>query len=164
MTTTIRILKASFFVLAAIVIVCAVWFPFRGDPIGPLAGQRLSGDEAPWPADWGFTEDIELAAVEVRSEDPHSVTTICFVHDGALHVPASKAAEKQWPQLATDDPRVRIKLVDRIFLGRATRVTDDAELREMIASVASKYASLMPEGGASEEQLAGVWVFRIDPR
>ncbi len=151
------ILKRIGQVLLAIVVLAAIAYPFRRDPIGPLAGKQLTGTEAAAPDDWSFTDEHMLVALEVRPGDPHSITTLCFVHDGALHVPAQAGSEKQWTQMVLDDPRVRVKVGDAIYPGRATRIVDETERPALIASAARKYERL-----AGGEPPPDVWVFRID--
>ena len=62
-----------------------------------ISGRTLSGEEFPYPENWDFTNDHFTIAVETRPEDPHSVTTVCFVHEGALYVPAQSGSSKRWP-------------------------------------------------------------------
>ena len=148
-------------VIGIVVILAALLYPFRRDPIQMLAGKELTGSEAPYPEDWVFSDAHELIAVEVRPDDPHSVTTICFVHDGVLHVPAANGSEKEWPSMALDDPRVRVKIGGTIFPGRAVRVVVD-DPAPYFASLAKKYAERGGDGFA--EPPPDVWIFRIEPR
>lgn len=146
--------------ILVIAILLAVAYPFRRDPIGPLAGKAVTGERvAKTPDDWSFTDEHMLFAVEVRPDDPHSVTTIGFVHDGAMHIPAMNGSEKDWPAMVLTDPRVQVKVGDKVYPGVATRVTDEAERDALIASAAKKYAQLAER----EEPPADVWVFRIGP-
>lgn len=156
-----KVLKRVGQVLLVLVVVAAVAYAFRRDPIGPVAGKQLSGEEAPaWPGDWEFTDEYDLVALEVRPDDPHSVTTICFLHEGALYVPSQGGGEKAWPQMVLADPRVRIKVGDTIYRARATRITDDAQRQALLASAAKKYPRI---AAADAEVPPDVWVFRIDP-
>lgn len=147
--------------LAVLILMAAVLYPLRRDPIAMLAGKELSGSEFGYPASWSFSDAHEFCAVEVRPEDPHSVTTICFVHEGVLHVPAQNGSEKEWTAMALDDPRVRVKIGDRIFPGRAVRVVVD-DPAPVFESAARKYARLAGDGPI--EPPPDVWLFRIDPR
>jgi hypothetical protein len=160
----VTILKRLAQVLVAILILAAVVYPFRRDPIGPLAGKRLTGEVASeTPADWSFSDAHMTIAVEVRPDDPHSITTICFVHEGTLYVPAQGGSEKEWTQMVLADPRVRLKIGERIYPARATRITDESQREAMIASAAGKYERLAA-AQAGENPPEDVWVFRIDPR
>ncbi len=157
----VKYLKILGGVIVIAVVLAAVLYSFRRDPIRMISGKQLTGSEAPYPGDWGFSDEHPLIAVEVRPDDPHSVTTICFVHDGVLHVPAQNGSEKEWPAMLLDDPRVRVKIGGTIYPGRAIRVvTDDPS--PYLASAAKKYAALVGDGTAEPPQ--DVWLFRIEPR
>ena len=104
----LRIVAIGFAALVGLAIVAAgIARVVIDGPIGPLSGGRLGGEERPAPIDWSFSDDHPTIAVEVRPDDPHSVTTVCFVAGGELYVPARDAAEKEWTQLALADPRAR---------------------------------------------------------
>ena len=151
-------------VLGIVIVLAAVLYPFRRDPIAIVAGKKLTGSEAAYPTDWSFSDDQETIAVEVRPDDPHSVTTVCFVYDGVLHVPAQKGSEKQWTAMALDDPRVRVKVGGTIYPGRAVRVVPDDPAPYM-AALAKKYAARLGDGDAADRELPpDVWLFRIEPR
>ena len=96
-----KILKWTGVVLGAVVVVAGALYLLRTDPIYMISGKRLSGDELPYPADWSMCSDHQTIAVEARVDDPHSVTTICFVHDDDLIVPAMNGSEKQWPAMVS---------------------------------------------------------------
>lgn len=155
-----RFFKWAGATLLILAVVGLAAYLLRSDPWGPIAGKRLSGTEAPWPASWDALKDIPLAAVEVRPDDPHSVTTLWFVHDGHLYVPASEGSTKQWTKMALADPRVRVKIGENIYLGRALRDTSPAET--FFESLLEKYPQLAEQAdeGAPED----LWFFRIEPR
>ena len=77
-----------------------------------------------------------------------------------LYVPASDGADKRWARYVLDDPRVRLKVGDRIYPGRATRVTDEALRGTLIEAARGKYPRIV--GGMDDEVLARIWVFRVD--
>ena len=71
----------------------------------------------------------------------------------ALHV------RGRWTHYVLDDPRVRLKVGDVIYPGRAMRVpSEDASM--FIASAAKKYPQL---AGDDADLPDDVWLFRIDP-
>jgi len=147
--------------LLVLVVLVVVAYPFRRDPIGPVAGRALTGERiATSPDDWSFTDQHNTVSVEVRPDDPHSVTTVCFVHEGTLHIPAMNGSTKEWPQMVLADPRVHIKIDDRIYPGLAHRVLDEAQLEPMRESISKKYDQF---GDPSEPIPPDVWIFRIDP-
>ena len=146
-------LKRAAWALVAIVVLAACARLIWTDPIGPLAGGRLSGSEAPFPADWSFSDAHFTIAVESRPDDPHSVTTICFVHEGTLIVPAQGGSDKDWTQYVLDDPRVRVRVGEQVFPARATRILDPNP-GPYFASAARKYkqmACLLYTSDAADE-------------
>ena len=155
-----KIIKRLGQVILVIIVLLAAVYPFRRDPIGPLAGKQVTGDRVPFsPDDWSFTNEHFTVALEVRPDDPHSITTICFVHEGKLYIPAQGGTEKQWTQIVLLDPRVHVKVGGRVYPGLARRVTDEAMQASLIESAAKKYDRL----AGRDEPPPDVWVFRIDP-
>jgi hypothetical protein len=155
-----KILKRIGQAILVIAILLAIAYTFRRDPIGPLAGKALTGERmTQTPDDWGFSDEHMQFAVEVRPEDPHSVTTIGFVHDGALHIPAMNGSEKVWPGIAVADPRVQVKIGERVYPGLATRVTEEKQFEAVLASAAQKY----PQFDEPGDRPPDLWVFRIEP-
>ena len=133
-----KIFRIIGFVVAALIVAAALAYQFRTDPIGPLAGKRLSGEERPFPSDWAFVKDHPYCFLETRPSAPHSVTTICFVVNGKLVVPSLNAAEKDWPYYVLDDPSVRIKVGNFVYPARAARITDFSQ-EDVRASILTKY-------------------------
>lgn len=156
-----KILKMIGVALGVLVAGALLAYLFRGDPIAMLAGKRLSGEEVAYPTDWSFTRDHMTIAVETRPDDPHSVTTICFVYNGDLYVPAQGGSAKDWPQYVVADRRVRLKVGDAVYPVAATRVTDLA-MADIASAAAAKYPQMA--GRAPEDMPKDVWLFRIAPR
>ena len=156
-----KLLKWTAGVLGALALVAGALYVFRSDPIFMVSGKRLSGEELPYPADWSACNDHQTVAIETRVDDPHSVTTICFVHDGDLVIPAMNGSEKEWPAHVVRDPRVRVKIGDHVYAARAERMTD-VPLEAMAASVAVKYPQITERDPADAPQ--DVWLFRISAR
>lgn len=156
-----KTLKWTGVVLGAVVVVAGALYLLRTDPIYMISGKRLSGDELPYPADWSMCRDHQTIAVEARVENPHSVTTICFLHDGDLIVPAVNGSEKQWPAMVVRDPRIRVKIGDAVYPARADRMTG-VSMSDLLASIAVKYPQITERDPADAPQ--DVWLFRITAR
>ena len=157
----IKIAKYAGVTLLVIALILTVAYQFRTDPIAILAGKRVSGEEQPYPDDWLFSNEYMTVAVESRPDDPHSVTTICIVHNGTLYIPAQSGSTKTWPQYVLDDSRVRIKIGDKVYPAKATRELE-LSIEEIVASGAAKYprfAEIEPEDRPED-----VWLFRISQR
>ena len=156
-----RVLKWTATVLGVILVVATGAYVFRTDPIFIVSGKRLSGEELPYPPTWSACNDHQTVAVETRVDDPHSVTTLCFVHDRDLVIPAINGSEKEWPALVVRDPRVRVKIGDHVYPARAERMTD-VSLDDLVESVAAKYPQIAERDPADAPQ--DVWLFRISAR
>jgi len=155
-----KILKAIGGTLLCLVLLAAILYPFRRDPIGMLAGRQLTGPEAAYPESWDFSDAFQTIAVEVRPDDPHSVTTICFVHEGALYVPSLNAPEKEWPAMVVADARVRLKIGGKVYPASARREEPD-DRTPYLESAAKKYPQLADRVDPPPPDL---WLFRIGPR
>jgi hypothetical protein len=132
----------------------------RGDPVLMISGKQLEGEASPYPASWDFSDDYSTIAIETNPGDPHSVTTLCFVHEGTLYVPAQGGSDKQWTQFVLENPRVRLKIGDRIFHAKAERVMP-LDILEFKDSLGSKYPQMKDR--SPDEVPADLWLFRIRP-
>ncbi len=146
--------------LAALALVTALLLTACG-PLGPIPGGRLHGEVVPGPVeDWSFSDAHQTIQVETRPGFPHSVTTICFTHGGKLYVPASNPTRKSWPYYLLEDPHVRLKIGDKVYLGRAVRVTDPSLTDALFDSAEKKYPQIAE---TPREDRPEVWAFRIEP-
>jgi len=136
-------------------------------PIGPFAGGRLSGEIVRQPvSDWSFSAEQETIQIETRPDDPHSVNTWCVGLGANLYVPSSMIlgptdpSERGWVRHVLDDPRVRIRIGDRVYERSAHRVVDADEYETARNALERKY-ELDPEDRDPERE---IWIFRMDPR
>jgi hypothetical protein len=118
------------------------------EPTDQRPGLWLSGEPVTEPVtDWSFTADHQEIFVQTRSPYlmPHSVTTYCTVYDGDLYLfsayyqggvfPDGRA----WNRNVVRDPRVRLKIGDRLFDQTLSHVTD-ADMRAAVHETAvAKY-------------------------
>ena len=156
-----RVLRIVGFVFMSLIVVAALAYQFRTDPIGPLSGKRLSGEERPFPRDWTFSDAHPYCFFEARTDAPHSVTTICFVVNGKLLVPSLDAPEKNWPQYVIEDPNVRIKVGAFVYPARAARITDFSQ-EEVRASILRKYPNF--EERIPQTLPDTTWLFELAQR
>ena len=119
------------------------------EPEGHRPGAWLRGEVVAGPvADWSACDAQPQIAVETRTwyGIPHSVTTACAVANGALYVPSVYGTDevfpeaRQWNRNVARDPRVRVKIGERIYERRAVLVTDPEERAAVRAAFAAKYA------------------------
>ena len=158
----LKLVRILGIVLALVVVGFGIAWLTRMDPMGPVSGRALSGTDEPYPASWDFSDDNYTIAVESRPDDPHSVTTIAWVHEGSLHIPAMNGSDKHWTQYVVADPRVRVKVGDRVFPATLIRIELD-EPDPYLDSAAGKYAQ-MAEAREDGEMPEDIWLFRVEPR
>jgi hypothetical protein len=97
--------------------------PFLG-----LPGGRLSGDVVSDPVeDWSFV-DSAFMDLEVRPDDPYSVTINYRVREGKLYI--DPAEDRRWYQYLSQDDRVRVRfgVDDRVYPLRAVLVGGPGEV------------------------------------
>ena len=139
--------------------------------MGVIPGGPLSGDLVAEPvANWHFTDDNVTVAVETEGEwFNHSVTTLAVAVGPHLYVPAREGFRKNWVANAVRDPRVKIGVDGRIYLGRATRVTDPdeaaaaglAQLRKYLGMEADEVKQLLDPPAPGDDRV-DLWLFRIE--
>ena len=156
-----KILAILSHITLALLIVLAIAYHYRTDPIQLLSGKRLTGEEVAYPDSWDFTKDVELVYVETRSEsEPHSVTTACFLYQGEFYIPAYLASTKDWTAYARVDPRARIKVGDVVYKVNLNYEAgmDPGLIREILSP---KYPHF--ERGVPED-VVDLWAFRVTER
>jgi hypothetical protein len=118
------------------------------EPKGQRPGFRLSGEIVNGPVnDWSFVNAVQEIFVETRSWYllPHSVTTGVATYNGALYVPSiyfeggTFPDARLWNRNIVRDPRVRLKIGEKIYPRRALLVTDAAEIQAVFQAFAVKY-------------------------
>lgn len=133
------------------------------EPVGPIAGGELGGTGAPVPMDWEAARSVETFQLETRPLDPYSVNLWGVVVDGHLYVASGNGGESRWVGYLTEDPNVRLRMADKLYDLRASRVLDADELEVVRLRYIDKYKIEEDpdmEGEFGEE----AWVFRLDPR
>ncbi len=133
---------------------------FMDGPLGPIPGGHMSGPvvDPAEPFDWsGVEREIEI---EVRPEQPWSLTVWRAVVDGDLYIPSGGGAKRRWTQVAIADPRVRVRSRGRIWEGCLVRVEDLETRRPPREALAETYG--MPGFGGEDD--GSIWLFRVDPR
>jgi len=156
-----KVLKYLGIAMGALVLVALVVWLVRTDPMGPVSGKRLSGDERAFAEAANVVDEHMLCAVETRPDDPHSVTTLCFMQGGRFIVPAMGGTKKSWPQYASADSRVRVKIGEHVYPGTATRLID-VDTDAMIAAIVAKYPQYADRDPADAP--TDVWFFEISSR
>lgn len=130
----------------------------EGGPTGLLPGGRLVGEPAATPADWGFAGDAGTMQLETNPAEPYSVNLAYTVLGGRFYVNAG-GTETRWAAHIAADPRVRLRLDERLYDLRARRVTDAAEL-EAFAEAWTSQSFFRRDPRRYDE----VWLFELLPR
>jgi hypothetical protein len=127
-------------------------------PLPFMSGGVLAGEEKPAPPDWTFAEDFGFVQLETRPEDPYSVNIAYTLMDGRVYINAGDT-ETEWVKHMEANPLVRLRLGDVIYLLRAERVTDAAEISEFGAAWTS-HSMLHRDPDDLEE----VWLYQLVAR
>lgn len=121
-------------------------------------GGELDGSTAPPPGDWSFTADVSTIQLETRPEDPYSVNIWAVGMGPVLYVHAG-ANRANWVEHMEADADVRVRVEDKLYELRASRVEDPAEFRRFSDAYEEKYGS-RPRNENVEE----AYLFRLEAR
>ena len=109
------------------------------EPVWRIPGGRLYGEVVTEPvADWSFTAGVTTVALETRPGFPHSITVVCFMHEGGLYLPSFNVSTKKWPEFVRQNPNVRLKIAGSIYPGYVERV-NPWERDAILVSFAAKF-------------------------
>ncbi len=150
-------------VVAAVLLLVVVLDTFGGylfdGPLGPIPGGAFAGsvDANPDP-EWGDMEKV--IELEIRPEQPWSLSVWNVVIDGELYVPSARGEQRRWTSVALADPNVRVRTHGRIYEQRIEQVTDPALRRKIGEAVVDRYDL----EGTDDEALETTWFFHIAPR
>ena len=98
--------------------------------------------------------------LEVRPSDPYSLYIRAYQHKGVLYL-NSISPENRWTQFLLEEPNLRLKVENKIYKVRATRVEDPAlvnEIQEAREQMSPRLRERTPEERAQN------WYFRVDSR
>lgn len=136
------------------------------DPHERRPGLWLAGERVTTPiTDWSFTDRFPTIYLQTRTWYllPHSVTITCVAHDGQLYLTSVFREDSPYPQgklwtsSVVRDPRVRLKIGDRVYDEILVPVTDPAERAAVLESKAKKYP------GQRIAKTSSVYLFRVLP-
>jgi len=153
-------------VLACLVAVLVTLRVVGLEPRERRPGLWLGGTLVTAPvSDWSFTDTYQTIFVQTRTwyGVPHSVTTVCVAHEGRLYLTSTYPPggrfpdDRAWNRNVVRDPRVRLKIGERLFDARLALVSDPAEKNAVLEAKARKYSRSPVVDGAR------VHVFRVAP-
>ena len=140
----------------------ALLFTIACGPIGPVPGGRLSGEvEQTVPADWSFTDAHDTVQLETGgSNDPYSVNVWATSVEGELFIAAGTGGDTKWAQNIKADPKVRLRVDDRIYELRAIRIELTPEIQDrFLSAIEKKYDFVRDEDDPDD-----AWLYRLAPR
>ena len=131
-----------------------------GGPLGWIPGGRLDGEVAAAPVeDWSFTRELQKIQVETKPVAPYSVNVACVAKGPNLWITAGSRSS-EWAQNLLADPRVRVRVGEKIYELRAVQLTDPAEVRLVLSLYEEKYIGFQRKPGGVFDPTQ----FRLDPR
>jgi len=150
---------ALFLVLAtAILLAAPLGCGGEGGPAGLLPGGPLTGEPAAPPDDWRFAGGAGTIQLETNPAEPYSVNLAYTVVGGRFYVNAG-GTETRWATHIAADPRVRLRLDDRLYDLRARRVTAASEV-ETFAEAWTSQSFFRRDPRRYDE----VWLYELLPR
>lgn len=147
-------MRKTLLVLASITLLCAC-----SGPMGPIAGDKLEGTQAPWPDDWTFTNEIENVLLETNPDDPYSVTVWMVVDDNHPYV-AAASTDSQWARNMRADDRVVLSVEGKLYAASAQPMANREVIDRIIEAYLVKYEIETQEDFVQE----GGVLFRLDRR
>jgi hypothetical protein len=127
-------------------------------PVLVLPGGELEGELVSPPADWSFGDETSTIQLETRREDPYSVNVWAVGLGPALYVHAG-ANRSTWVELLEAHPNVRVRVEEKLYELRGTRVEDQAEFTRVADAWERKYDIRF-----RNEIVAEAYVFRLEMR
>lgn len=163
-----RLLK--WFALATTALLVTVFVSLRIfglEPQDQRPGLWLPGELVQEPVlDWSFTDEHEEIFVQTNTVYgiPHSVTTYSTDYSGdfylfsAYYGGGNFPEDRGWNRNVMRDPRVRIKIGERLYDRSLTYIEEEALRVAVHEELEAKYPAWSSPG------LDNVYLFRVDPR
>jgi len=143
-------------------------------------GLWLRGDLVTTPVtDWSFTDAVPTVQMETRTWYfiPHFVRTYIARNDGQPYLFSEYFAPEPgqpdlrdrfpearfWNRMVVRDPRIRVKIGNRLFEMRAYPLTDPSEMAVARQAFLSKYADVRRQQELPESRRPRLYFFRLEP-
>ena len=170
MNTILRIVGGLLVTLLVLIGALLVGARFADGPIaivagGPFrSGTLVSGPEP----DWSFVHDVREVQFQLL-EPARSRTTWILDHEGKAYIPCGYMTTwwgklwKRWPYEAEKDPRILLRIGDKLYERKLVRIQDGPAVAPLLAELSRKYA-----GGRDipmEAVTSGyLWLYELAPR
>ena len=162
-------------ILVGIVVVAAIALTVLRvvglNPKDRRAGLWLSGDVVTTLAnDWSFTNAVQEIQVQTNSWSglPHSITTQCVSVDGKLYIASfhfggPNATRRLWNRNVNRDPRIRVKVGDKLYERKVIPLTDQTEIARVLEAYVAKYPSWAEVMKRPESERPMIYYWRTEP-
>ncbi len=127
-------------------------------PFLVLPGGKLDGVTARAPSDWSFSDEVDTVQLETRPEDPYSVNVWAVAMGPLLYVHAG-ANRSSWVEHMEANSDVRVRVEDKLYDLRASRVESEDEFARFSDAYEEKYGSR-----PRNENVAEAYLFRLEAR
>jgi hypothetical protein len=144
-------------------------------------GFWLTGDLVKTPVtDWSFTDAIPTVQIETRTWYllPHVLRTDIARNDEQLYLfseyfaPAPGKPDLRerfpearfWNRMVVRDPRIRVKIGNRLFDMRAYPLTDPSQIAVARQAFLSKYADVRAQAALPDSRRPAMHFFRLEPQ
>jgi hypothetical protein len=144
-------------------------------------GFWLTGNPVTTPVtDWSFTDEIPTVQIETRTWYllPHVLRTDIARNDQQLYLfseyfaptPGKPDVRERFPEarfwnrMVVRDPRIRVKIGNRLFEMRAYPLTDPSQMALARQAVLSKYADVRAQEASPESRRPALHFFRLEPQ
>ena len=122
--------RSSFVLLLCPLLACG--------PLVTIPGGTLSGEIAPVPDDWSFSDAVETVQLETRPEDPYSVNVWGVAVGRDFYVAAGESSNA-WARHIANDDRVRLRIEGKIYELRAERDDTPETRARFLTAAKAKY-------------------------
>jgi len=144
-------------------------------------GLWLTGGLVTTPVtDWSFTDAVPTVQIETRTWYliPHFVRTYIARNDAQLYLFSEYFAPEPgqpdlrdrfpearfWNRMVVRDPRIRVKIGNRLFEMRAYPLTEPSGMAVARQAFLSKYADVREQQALPESRRPRLYFFRLEPR
>ena len=141
--------RVAAFILSALLLIGC-------EPVGPVPGTRLDGQDMPPPGNWLPLNTTEV--IQLSTFDNYSVNLWGVATDQGYYVASSRGPESKWASRITRNANVRLRIEGNIYPLSAAEVTDTEELEVVRAAFKRKYDL------DADEDFPDAVVYRMDPR
>jgi hypothetical protein len=166
----LRVLGGLLAVLLVVIGGLLVGARFADGPIAIIAGGPFTSGElvaGPEP-DWSFVRDVREVEFQLL-DPPRSRTTWILHHEGKAYIPCGYMTTwwgrlwKQWPLEAEKDPRIVLRIGDKLYERELVRIREGPVVASLLAELSRKYLDSSPI--TMEAVTSGyLWLYELAPR